>query len=91
MAKHQGMAEKGFRDYLGPERSRNLTILPFGCECELAIQCVPDIVREGAEKNIAVSQVVRYAKPKDGESRDGRIVPRAVSGLSWQDLDSADS
>ena len=64
-----------------------LTVLPIGYECELAFESVLDIVRERAEKNIAVSQVVRYAKPKDGKSRDGRTVPRAMSGLAWQDLD----
>ena len=44
---------------------RYLTILPYGYECGLAIQCVPDIVRELAKQNIAVYQVIRYAKTKN--------------------------
>ena len=62
VGEHQGMAKRAIEAYLGPERSKNLTVLPYGYECELAIQCVPDIVRELAEHNIAVYQVVRYAK-----------------------------
>jgi len=62
VGEHQGMARRAIEAYLGPERSKNLTVLPYGYECELAIQCVPDIVRELAQQNIAVYQVVRYAK-----------------------------
>ena len=62
VSEHQGMARKVIEAYLGPERSENLTLLPYGYECEVAIQCVPDIVRELAKQNIAVYQVVRYAK-----------------------------
>ena len=65
VGEHQGMARKVIEAYLGPERSTNLTILPYGYECELAIQCVPDIVGELAKQNIAVYQVVRTAKTKN--------------------------
>lgn len=44
---------------------RYRTVLPYGYECELAIQCVPDIVCELAKENIAVYQVIRYAKTKN--------------------------
>ncbi len=36
--------------------------LANGFEVELPIQCVPDTVRELAQANIAVYQVIRYAK-----------------------------
>ncbi len=62
IGEHQGIAKHAIEAYLGPERSKNLVALPYGYECELAIQCVPDIVRELAQQNIAVYQVVRYAK-----------------------------
>ena len=39
-----------------------ITELSHGYEVELPIQCVPDIVRELVQANIAVYQVVRYAK-----------------------------
>ena len=59
---YQGIAKQAIEAYLGPERSKSLIVLPYGYECELAIQCVPDIVSELAQQNIAVYQVVRYAK-----------------------------
>jgi len=62
IGEHQGIAKHAIEAYLGPESSKNITVLPYGYECELAIQCVPDIVRELAQQNIAVYQVVRYAK-----------------------------
>ena len=65
VGEHQGMAKQAIEAYLGPERATNLTVLPYGYECELAIQCVPDIVRELAKQNIAVYQVVRYAKTRN--------------------------
>ena len=65
VGEHKGMAKQAIETYLGPERSKNLTALPYGYECELAIQCVPDIVRELAQKNIAIYQIVRYAKTKN--------------------------
>ena len=65
VGEHQGIAKQVIEAYLGPIRSKNLTVLPYGYECELAIQCVPDIVRELAQQNIAVYQVVRYAKTKN--------------------------
>jgi hypothetical protein len=42
--------------------SETVVRLPHGYEAILAIQMVPDIVREIAAHNIALYQVVRYAK-----------------------------
>ncbi len=39
-----------------------MIVLAHGYETELPIQCVPDIVRLLSAENIAVYQVVRYAK-----------------------------
>ena len=65
VGEHQGMAWEVIEAYLGPERAENLTPLPYGYECEVAIQGVPDIVRALAKQNIAVYQVVRFAKTKN--------------------------
>ena len=62
VGEHLGIAKQAIEAYLGPIRSKSLVVLPYGYECELAIQCVPDIVRELAQQNIAVYQVIRYAK-----------------------------
>jgi hypothetical protein len=65
VGEHEELAKKIIEDYLGPERSKTLIALPYGYECELAIQCVPDIVALLAKSNIGVYQVVRYAKISD--------------------------
>ena len=65
VGEYEELAKKIIEDYLGPERSKTLITLPYGYECELAIQCVPDIVALLAKSNIGVYQVVRYAKTSD--------------------------
>jgi hypothetical protein len=62
VGEHQGVAREMIEAYLGSKRSQNLAALPYGYECELAIQCVPDVLRELAKRNISAYQVVRYAK-----------------------------
>ena len=57
VGEHEELAKKIIEDYLGPERSKTLITLPYGYECELAIQCVPDIVALLAKSNIGVYQV----------------------------------
>ncbi|MGI9571435.1 MAG: hypothetical protein ACR2PH_17215 [Desulfobulbia bacterium] len=57
-----GSAEEIFKKFLGPNRVGCLVRLGHGYELELPIQCAPDVVRRLAKKNIAVYQVVRYAK-----------------------------
>ena len=64
VGEHEGRARQAIEEFLGPKRAEALVALPYGYECELAIQVVPDIVRELAKRNIAVYQVVRYAKTK---------------------------
>ena len=65
VGEHEALTKKIIEDYLGSERSKTLITLPYGYECELAIQCVPDIVALLARSNIGVYQVVRYAKTSD--------------------------
>jgi hypothetical protein len=65
VGEHEGHARQAIEDFLGPERAKMLVVLPYGYECELAIQVVPDIVRELAKRNIGVYQVIRYAKTKN--------------------------
>lgn len=57
-----GTALKIIADYLGADRAKSMIVLAHGYETELPIQCVPDIVRLLSAENIAVYQVVRYAK-----------------------------
>ena len=47
---------------LGSKYAHTLERLPYGYEVELPIQCVPDVLRTICAHNIAVYQVVRYAK-----------------------------
>ena len=49
-------------DFIGRVRSEKIVTLTHGYEVELPIQCVPDVVRLLISANIAVYQVVRYAK-----------------------------
>jgi len=62
VSKHDEAAKKIILKYIGPENSNSFIELAHGYEVESPIQCVPDIVRELANGNIAVYQVVRYAK-----------------------------
>ncbi len=57
-----GIARKVIDDFLGAERTSGVVALAHGYEVELPIQCVPEIVRLLSAENIAVYQVVRYAK-----------------------------
>jgi hypothetical protein len=58
----QGTAGKIIAAFVGEQRAASMIVLAHGYETELPIQCVPDIVRMLSAKNIAVYQVVRYAK-----------------------------
>ena len=51
--------------FLGQEPSEKIVTLAHGYEIELPIQCVPDVVRLLTNANIAIYQVVRYAKTND--------------------------
>ena len=57
-----GSARRIIGDFLGLERAAEMLTLAHGYETELPIQCVPEVVRLLAAENIAVYQVVRYAK-----------------------------
>jgi hypothetical protein len=57
-----GAAERALKGFLGTERARRLVRLTHGFELELPIQCVPDVIRLLARENVAIYQVVRYAK-----------------------------
>jgi hypothetical protein len=59
---HEGMVKGIISDFLGAERAEKIQTLAHGYEMELPIQCIPDIVRLLTDKNIALYQVVRYAK-----------------------------
>ena len=49
-------------DLIGGERAKRIRTLAHGYELELPIQCIPEIIQKLVLKNIAVYQVVRYAK-----------------------------
>ena len=57
---HEG--RKIIAAFIGQERAEKIVTLAHGYEIELPIQCVPDLVRLLTHANIAVYQVVRYAK-----------------------------
>jgi hypothetical protein len=57
-----GLAGTIIADFIGAERAAAMVTLAHGYETELPIQCVPEIVRLLVAQNIAVYQVVRYAK-----------------------------
>lgn len=60
-----GIAKKILSDFVGDERAARMVTLAHGYETELPIQCVPDIIRLLTAENIAVYQVVRYAKTNE--------------------------
>jgi hypothetical protein len=49
-------------EFVGSARKKNIVRLSHGYEIELPIQCVPDVVRLISLQNIAIYQVIRYAK-----------------------------
>jgi len=55
-------AKKIISSFLGQKRSEKIVTLAHGYEVELPIQCIPDVIRLLTHANIAVYQVVRYAK-----------------------------
>lgn len=56
------VVKKIISDYIGEERASKIVTLTHGYETELPIQAVPDIIRLLTAENIAVYQVLRYAK-----------------------------
>jgi hypothetical protein len=64
VGEHNDLAKNVITNFLGAEKSQSLVILPYGYELELPIQCVPDLVKQLVLKNIAVYQIVRFAKLK---------------------------
>jgi hypothetical protein len=62
VGEHENRALEIFHAYLGPKKSKSLISLTHGFEVELAIQCVPDLVRELVSADVGVYQVIRIAK-----------------------------
>ena len=60
-----GSAKQIIADFLGSQRAQEVVTLAQGYEVALPIQCVPEVVRLLAAANIAVYQVVRYAKTNE--------------------------
>jgi hypothetical protein len=57
-----GTAERLIREWLGERRASGLLCLTHGFEVVMPLQCAPDLVRRLVGENIAVYQVVRFAK-----------------------------
>ena len=57
-----GTAERLLKEFLGDKRAERMQRLTHGFEMDLPIQSVPDLIRIISAKNIAIYQVVRYAK-----------------------------
>ena len=47
---------------MGEEKAENITALTHSYELELPIQVIPEVVPVLSQNNIALYQVVRYAK-----------------------------
>ncbi len=59
---YEGMVLKILSEFLGENKASSINTLPHGYELELPIQVIPEVVRLLSQNNIAVYQVVRYAK-----------------------------
>ena len=59
---HDSLVLKILTEFLGEEKASGITALPHGYELELPIQVIPEVVKVLSQNNIAVYQVVRYAK-----------------------------
>ena len=57
-----GAAERLIREFLGERHAARLRRLTHGFEMVMPLQCAPDLVRRLAGANIAVYQLVRFAK-----------------------------
>jgi len=57
-----GVAERTLNSFLAGEHAKRLHRLTHGFEMDLPIQSVPDLIRILLGENIAIYQVVRYAK-----------------------------
>jgi len=57
-----GSAERLLNSFLGTAHAAQLQRLTHGFELVLPIQSVPDIIRLLTRDNIAIYQIVRYAK-----------------------------
>jgi hypothetical protein len=56
------MAYDLIKGLIGSERENSIVRLSHGYEVELPIQCVPEVVKLISSQNMAIYQVVRYAK-----------------------------
>lgn len=59
------IAKETIAEFVGHQRAEEIITLAHGYEVALPIQCVPDIIRLLCAKNIAIYQVVRYAKTNE--------------------------
>ena len=59
---HDGMVRRILTEFLGEAKAKHIVALTHGYELDLPIQAVPDLVSLLCQQNIAVYQVVRYAK-----------------------------
>lgn len=62
VGEYESTAQNIIRNFLGPEKSQSMISLPYGYEFELPIQCVPDLVDRLVKENIAIYQVIRFAR-----------------------------
>ncbi len=59
---NNGIVLKMLTEFLGEEKASCINTLAHGYELELPIQVIPEVVKVLSQNNIAVYQVVRYAK-----------------------------
>ena len=62
VGEYENTALNVFEKYLGENRKGNISKLSHGYHLKIPLQSVPDLVRLLGEKNIAIYQIVRYAR-----------------------------
>ena len=64
VGEYNNLARTVIADFLGPEKAKHIVTLTYGYEFDLPIQCVPEVARKLLKENIAIYQIVRFAKVK---------------------------
>ncbi|MFM7220231.1 MAG: hypothetical protein ACKO21_08475 [Nodosilinea sp.] len=62
VGEYNNLARTVIADFLGPEKAKHIVKLTYGYEFDLPIQCVPEVARKLLQQNIAIYQIVRFAK-----------------------------
>ena len=62
VVEYKGTVRAIFEKLLGSKHVGTLKAQPYGYECALPIQCIPEMAQELAKNNIGVYQIIRHEK-----------------------------